>query len=332
MSKVGDKASRDNTKPLPTLYGQVVVGPPGSGKTVYCHGLQQFFSSIGRPCVVVNLDPANETARYQCDVDVKDLVDLERVQDELGLGPNGGLMFAMEYIEKNVDWLEEKIRLLVGEDARTNGGCSGEPPYFVFDLPGQVELTTCHDGLLRVLNALTGKLGMRLAAVHIVDCHLCTEPAKYLSALVLSLSTMLYLGLPHVNVLSKVDMLEQFGELEFQPQFFLNPVNLEYLAESVQESMDPKFAKATHGLCEILQDFGMITFAPLAVEDAESMAYVVRLADKANGYALSGNKTATMSDVPGVMNVLDTEDPEDIWARIQQRNTKNTSTPSDQIE
>jgi GTPase SAR1 family protein len=300
------------------LYGQVVVGPPGSGKTVYCHGLQQFFSSVGRPCAVVNLDPANETARYRCDADVKDLVDLERVQDELGLGPNGGLMFAMEYLEKNMDWLEEKIRLLACKDASNNG----EPPYFVFDLPGQVELTTCHDGLLRVLNVLTGKLGMRLTAVHIVDCHLCTEPAKYLSALVLSLSTMLYLGLPHVNVLSKVDMLEQFGELEFQPQFFLNPMNLEYLAESVQESMDPKFAKATQSLCEILQDFGMITFAPLAVEDAESMAYVVRLADKANGYALSGNKTSTMT---GVMNVLDTEDPEDIWARIQQRTGgKNT--------
>jgi len=318
MSKVGDRANS-----LPTLYGQVVVGPPGSGKTVYCHGLQQFFSSIGRPCAVVNLDPANETARYQSDVDVKDLVDLERVQDELGLGPNGGLMFAMEYLEKNVDWLEEKIRSLVGKT-----GESGELPYFVFDLPGQVELTTCHDGLLRVLNVLTGALGMRLAAVHIVDCHLCTEPAKYLSALVLSLSTMLYLGLPHVNVLSKVDMLEQFGELEFQPQYFLNPINLEYLAESVEESMDPKFAKATHSLCEILQDFGMITFAPLAVEDAESMAYVVRLADKANGYALSGNKTATMSSVPGIMNVLDTEDPEDIWARIQQRNKNHAPTPS----
>ena len=319
---VGNKASTDNTNSLPTLYGQVVIGPPGSGKTVYCHGLQQFFSSIGRPCAVVNLDPANETARYQCDVDVKDLVDLENVQDELGLGPNGGLMFAMEYLEKNVDWLEEKIRLLASKNASSNG----EPPYFVFDLPGQVELTTCHDGLLRVLTVLTGKLGMRLTAVHIVDCHLCTEPAKYLSALVLSLSTMLYLGLPHVNVLSKVDMLEQFGELEFHPQFFLNPMNLEYLAESVQESMDPKFAKATESLCEILQDFGMITFAPLAVEDAESMAYVVRLADKANGYALSGNKTASMSGVPGVTRVLDTEDPEDIWARIQQRTGSKNNT------
>lgn len=36
---------------------------------------------------------------------------------------------------------------------------------------------------------------------------------RYLSALLLSLSTMLHLELPQVNVLSKVDMVPQYGEL-----------------------------------------------------------------------------------------------------------------------
>jgi hypothetical protein len=30
------------------VYGQVVIGPPGSGKTTYCNGMSQFLQLIGR--------------------------------------------------------------------------------------------------------------------------------------------------------------------------------------------------------------------------------------------------------------------------------------------
>jgi hypothetical protein len=36
---------------------------------------------------------------------------------------------------------------------------------------------------------------------------------RYISALLLSLNTMLHLELPHVNVLSKVDLLPAYGDL-----------------------------------------------------------------------------------------------------------------------
>ncbi len=36
---------------------------------------------------------------------------------------------------------------------------------------------------------------------------------RYISCLTLSLSTMLFLELPHINVLSKVDLLRQYGKL-----------------------------------------------------------------------------------------------------------------------
>lgn len=54
---------------------------------------------------------------------------------------------------------------------------------------------------------------MQLTAVHLVDAHLCSDPGKYVSALLLSLSTMLHLELPHVNVLSKIDLIESYGRL-----------------------------------------------------------------------------------------------------------------------
>ena len=79
-------------------------------------------------------------------------------------------------------------------------------------------------GKLLLVNRLSAQSGChascRLAAVHLVDAHLCSDPAKYISALLLSLSTMLHLELPHVNLLSKIDLIEQYGKLQFNLDFY----------------------------------------------------------------------------------------------------------------
>lgn len=59
------------------LFGQVVVGPPGSGKTTYCHGMNMFVAELGRKCHIVNLDFANDILPYTPSVDVRDLVSLQ---------------------------------------------------------------------------------------------------------------------------------------------------------------------------------------------------------------------------------------------------------------
>jgi hypothetical protein len=56
----------------------------------------------------------------------------------------------MEYLEANLDWLLASLRAL-GEDA-----------YVLFDIPGQVELSTNHPSLRRILEAL-GKDGWRVS-------------------------------------------------------------------------------------------------------------------------------------------------------------------------
>ena len=61
--------------------------------------------------------------------------------------------------------------------------------------------------------------------MHLVDAHLCTDPSKYISALLLSLSTMLHLELPHINLLSKVDLIEQYGKLSFNLDFYTEVCN-----------------------------------------------------------------------------------------------------------
>jgi len=60
---------------------------------------------------------------------------------EEGLGPNGGVMYALEELEGNVEWLEEGLARL-GDD------------YVLFDCPGQVELFTHHASLRKIFARL----------------------------------------------------------------------------------------------------------------------------------------------------------------------------------
>ena len=38
-----------------TIFGQVVIGPPGSGKSTYCHAMSDFLRSQNRKVAIVNL-------------------------------------------------------------------------------------------------------------------------------------------------------------------------------------------------------------------------------------------------------------------------------------
>ena len=51
---------------------------------------------------------------YDCALDVRSLVSLERVMDEFELGPNGGIMYCMEYLAENVDWLIDEGQVTGG--------------------------------------------------------------------------------------------------------------------------------------------------------------------------------------------------------------------------
>lgn len=87
----------------------LAIGPSGSGKTTFCWGLAQYFEMVGRDYIIINLDPANTTMKYKHQIDIKDLITLEDVMEEFKLGPNGGLLYCMEFLEKNVDWLLNQI-------------------------------------------------------------------------------------------------------------------------------------------------------------------------------------------------------------------------------
>nr|GMC95979.1 GPN-loop GTPase 2 [Ipomoea batatas] len=183
----------------------------------------------------------------------------------------------MDYLEKNIDWLESKLKPLLKDH------------YFLFDLPGQVELFFLHSNAKSVIMKLIKKLNLMLTAVHLVDAHLCSDPGKYVSALLLSLSTMLHLELPHVNVLSKIDLIESYGKLAFNLDFYTDVQDLSYLQYHLdQDPRSSKYRKLTKELCEVVENFGLVNFTTLDIQDKESVGNLVKLIDKSNGYIFAG--------------------------------------------
>ncbi|CDM31381.1 Uncharacterised protein family, ATP binding [Penicillium roqueforti FM164] len=205
-------------------FAQLVIGPPGAGKSTYCNGMHQFLGAIGRKCSVVNLDPANDKTSYPCALDVRDLVRLEDIMEEDKLGPNGGVLYALEELENNFDWLENGLKEL-GED------------YILFDCPGQVELFTHHTSLRNIFYKIQ-KMGIRLIVVHLT-------------------------------------------------------------------------------IIDLVEEFGLVAFETLAVEDKKSMMSLLRAIDRASGYAFGpaegANDTVWQVAVREGMGVTDVRDVQERW-------------------
>ncbi|KAJ1968018.1 hypothetical protein IWQ62_001501 [Dispira parvispora] len=256
-------------------FAQLVIGPPGSGKTTYCHGMVQFMTALGRKVAIVNLDPANDQVPYESTIELSELITLDDAMETVGLGPNGGMIYCIDYLCQNFDWLEKRL-------------ADYPDTYFIFDCPGQVELYTHHEGLREVVEKLV-KLDFRFATVNLVDAHHCTDAAKFVSVLMMSLKTMLWLELPHINVLSKIDLIESYGKLDFNLEYYTEVQDLSYLLECLNAGpFGQKYHRLNQAMCQLVEDFSLVSFYPLCIEDKKLVNNLLTAIDRANGCAFGG--------------------------------------------
>ena len=92
-------------------YAQFVIGPAGSGKSTYCEAMQKHLATKRRRSYVINLDPAVDSMDYEAEIDLRELISVDDVMEELGFGPNGALIFCLEYLTSNMSWLTVRARL-----------------------------------------------------------------------------------------------------------------------------------------------------------------------------------------------------------------------------
>lgn len=261
-------------------FGQVVIGSPGAGKSTYCRAAMNYLNSINRDAVIVNLDPAVESP--QAKIDICSLVQHYEVMDELDLGPNGALVYCMELLLENKEWLLQELEKIP------------EKTYLLFDFPGQAELYSVHDSVEKLVRCLTDN-DIRIAALYFTESRHAADPHTFTAALLATLAAMLRLSLPAVNVLSKIDVAPR---LPARLETFTEPVDLTFLfglsddEEEDQEGIQKRAPKSKRmrlrekvslQLADVASSYGLVKFNPLVVTDERLIKLLIIQADTAIG-------------------------------------------------
>eukprot|EP01063_Lacrimia_lanifica_P009095 TRINITY_DN16119_c0_g1_i1.p1 TRINITY_DN16119_c0_g1~~TRINITY_DN16119_c0_g1_i1.p1 ORF type:complete len:283 (+),score=120.99 TRINITY_DN16119_c0_g1_i1:69-917(+) len=246
---------------------QLVMGPAGSGKSTYCKVFQEHSAHLGRTCHVINMDPACEAFDYRASGDIRDLITVDEIVDEQLLGPNGGLVYAFEHMLENSAWLDDQV----GDYAED---------YVVFDLPGQIELYT-HIPILPRIASLLQHHGYIVGGVYLMDSSVVlSDVNKYVACTLSCLSAMLMIEIPHVNILSKMDLTKKVAPIE-QIQEYVNCDWERLLSDpSRRDELPPRLYRLTERIGELLDQFPMVTYHPLDVTDIKSIGAAVNLVDR----------------------------------------------------
>ena len=141
--------------------------------------------------------------------------------------------------------------------------------YIIFDCPGQIELYTHLPVMKRLVEQLQ-EWNFRVCAVFLVDSHFMVDGAKFISGSTIALCTMINLEVPHVNVLSKMDLLSPSARRHLDA--FLHPDTRELTSEAkTQAGFGGKFAGLTSALGRVLDDYSLVKFFPLDPNDEENV-------------------------------------------------------------
>ncbi|KAB8238890.1 ATP binding protein [Aspergillus alliaceus] len=264
-------------------FGVLVMGPAGAGKTTFCNAVIQHLQHTRRSCFYVNLDPAAESFSYEPDLDIRELITLEDVMEELGLGPNGGLIYCFEFLLQNLDFLSEALDPL------------SEEYLIIFDMPGQIELYTHIPLLPSLVNFLSraGPLNINLCAAYLLESTFVVDKAKFFAGTLSAMSAMLMLEMPHVNILTKMDQVQDMVSRK-ELKRFAN-VDVQMLQDDDADAVgDPSskdsllsggsFKQLNRAVGQLIDDFSMVSFLKLNVQDEDSVAAVLSHIDDATQF------------------------------------------------
>ncbi|EAL22660.1 hypothetical protein CNBB1090 [Cryptococcus deneoformans B-3501A] len=252
-------------------YAVLVTGPAGAGKSTFCASLITHAQTIGRSVHLVNLDPAADKFEYEPTIDIRDLINLEDVMEELEFGPNGGLIYCFEYLLNNLDWLEDELGAY-------------EDDYLIIDCPGQIELYTHVPLLPRLATFLSTSLNFRTSAVYLIDSQFMQDKSKFFAGVMSAMSCMLSLGISMLCLMSKMDLVkDKKGRTKREVGRYLDP-DPNLLLEDINQGTNSKFNQLNRAVVSLIEDQNIVSFLPLDVTSEDSVNTVLSHIDNMMQY------------------------------------------------
>lgn len=95
---------------------------------------------------------------------------------------------------------------------------------------------------------------------------------------------MLHISTPHINILSKVDLMEKYGKLPFNLDFYTDVLDLEYLLEFLEsDKRMEKYKSLNKAIASIVENYALVSFLPLDVQNSALVEKLANYIDKAVG-------------------------------------------------
>lgn len=198
------QASADGpTKNRPVCL--IVLGMAGSGKTSFVQRLAAREYLTYKP-YVINLDPACKDVPYSVNIDVRDTVNYKEVMKQYKLGPNGGIVTALNLFSTKFS----DVIALIEKSNR-------EHKYCVIDTPGQIEVFTWSVSGTIITESLASSFPTVI--VYVMDTVRSVSPVTFMSNMLYACSILYRTRLPFIVVMNKTDVVNHGYALEWINDF-----------------------------------------------------------------------------------------------------------------
>merc|ERR1711992_357795 len=111
---------------------------------------------------------------------------------------------------------------------------------------------------MREIVDMLQNLDFRVAGVYCIDINFIEDAPKYLSGALAALTAMINLELPHINVLTKCDLLSEDTDIDH----FLEG-DTETITAGLKISMHPKYKKLNEAMGQLLEEYSLVSFVSL---------------------------------------------------------------------
>lgn len=184
----------------------IVLGMAGSGKTTFVQRLTAHLYAKKSPPYVINLDPAVHEVPFPANIDIRDTVNYKEVMKQYGLGPNGGIVTALNLFATRFDQVMKFI-----EKKQHNY------EYVLIDTPGQIEVFTWSASGTIITESLASSFPC--VVVYVMDTSRSVNPVTFMSNMLYACSILYKTKLPFIVAMNKTDIIDHSFAVEWMQDF-----------------------------------------------------------------------------------------------------------------
>ncbi|KAK2461105.1 hypothetical protein APHAL10511_006884 [Amanita phalloides] len=184
----------------------ITIGMAGAGKSTFVQRINSYLHAQSNQPYILNLDPAVTHIPFEANIDIRDTVNYQEVMKQYNLGPNGGILTALNLFTTKFD----QVLNIVEKRAE-------EVDYVILDTPGQIEIFTWSASGAIITDAIASSLPTVVA--YIIDTPRTTAPATFMSNMLYACSILYKTKLPFILVFNKTDVQPHQFAVEWMRDF-----------------------------------------------------------------------------------------------------------------